>query len=170
MITTNNVALYNYNSDMIELTRVGVAGRALLYTTRHDLDGLQKPSLSTPALTVPPRFYFTDGSAPRTFQLIPTPATGYALDFVYLPYPVPLIGNSDTFLVGDAWVPYLKYYALSRAWSKQGEGQDLYRSAFAKARYSMALNIAIRFLEGDSIQLQELVNNYLIPIPEAQSA
>lgn len=161
MLTVINGQTYSYTPDMVDITRVAISGRVLLEVTKHELDLFVRQGLFNPAYAAPPRFYLTDAGSPQTFQLVPTPTALYAMDVVYIPYPVAVTADSHTFLVADVWLPYLKYYVLWRAWGKQGEGQDLSRASLCKLRYELGIKIARQLLEGLPPEIPDVAASFM---------
>ena len=58
-------------------------------------------------------------------------------------------GYAESLVVTDTWEPYIRWGVLSMALGKDGDGQDVKRSGYAKSRYLLGVKLALRLIVGN---------------------
>ena len=99
----------------------------------------------------PPRVYHEDDLPLGTYEFDRLPAIGYGTFRLFGDLlPAEHLSISEDLTVPDAWEQYIRWEVISIALGKDGDGQDLERSAYAHQRYELGVSLALRLVRGDN--------------------
>jgi hypothetical protein len=123
-------------------------------TTQSDLD-MENSSWTSDQGA--PEQWFRDQIDSGKFGLYPLPVDDASLQLWYSKRAlygagISLFGN---FLIPDVMTHYLKYGALAKCWSKDGEAHNPLRAEYCQKRFDLGVELVSRFMEGIGVQAQQ---------------
>lgn len=129
-----------------DVDRVGLDGRRIRRVSLFDLMSIN-PSWRAQSGT--PKFYHEDGTSTVTsYELDKSPSRAGTLrvfaDLLHYEVTEP----EDELDIPDCWEPYIRWEALSYAFQKDGETQDLPRADWAHKKYLFGVSLAQRMVAG----------------------
>lgn len=134
------------------LERISINGRMIRKVTSWDLE--RQNYLWRSATDNKPRHWHEDHLPITQIEFDRIPREGDVIRYFHdmapaerLPYPD---GYDQAFIVADEWEPYIRWEVLSMALAKDGDAQDLGRSAFAHKQFEFGIALAVRLMHGSA--------------------
>lgn len=139
-----NVGVYSNPADAIRIERIALAGAELMNVAQTDLDWLSPESEGAGPN---PRYWYQDGLS-QAYAVFPVPQRNDTAELFYSKKSGTTVQLLDSLLVPDCMAFILKWGVLARALSKDGDGRDPARAAFAQRWFDLWVEISKKFLDG----------------------
>lgn len=157
-VPAGNVLVFNKPSDAMDIERISFDYKRLRRVTSWDLEREDPTWRSHPVGH--PEYYHEDHLPINSFELNNRPSAGGNMRIFAgkLP-PLHTTDTSELIAVKDCWEQYIRWEVLSLALGKDGDNQDVSRSAYAHQRYLLGVNLAKRMVLGTPATLTGVLPN-----------
>lgn len=139
-----NIPTYANPADAIRIERIALAGTDLMNVAQTDVDWLDA---GNERAATSPRYWYQDGIN-LSYGLSPSPQRNDTVELFYSQKSGSTVQLLDSLFVPDCMAFIVKWGVLARALSKEGEGRDLQRAAFAQRWFDLFCIISSKFLDG----------------------
>lgn len=147
--------VYQSPADAVRIERVSIDGVELFDVTQTDLDWADS-AWQSDTTNPNPIYWYQDKVGPENFGVGPQPQVGSTARLFYSQKNGGLsLGLLTPFVVPDVFTYLLKYGALAKCFSKDGEQRDLERSKYCQGRFTMGCMIAAKFMKGVSARMRD---------------
>lgn len=139
--------VFTQPTDCIRIERLAVGGLEIPDSSQAYIDNME-PSWPGATAQASPDQWFQDKVDTENFGISPQLSAPVTAELYYAQkQPATPVLNS-TFIVPDIMTPFLKFYVMFKAFSKDGEQRDMDRAALFYNMYNMGIRISKKFIEG----------------------
>jgi len=149
-VLPGNTILFNKPAAVMDIERISFNYKRLRRVTTWDLEREDPGWRVRPNGT--PRAYHEDHLPATQFEFDHIPAPGGSYRMFCDSLPAEHTTNlAELIAVNDCWEPYIRWEVIALALGKDGDNQDVARSAYAHQRYLLGVALALRLVNGENI-------------------
>jgi hypothetical protein len=155
ILPAGNAILFQKPSGAMDIERISFNGKRMRRQTTWDLSREnQNWRNNSPGA---PRYWHEDHLNVNDLEVDRRPVAGGTFRFFCTVIPVEHVAYPAGYLEDipfiDAWEPYIRWNVLSLALGKDGDMQDIARSAYCQQRYLLGVALANRLVFGTALQM-----------------
>jgi hypothetical protein len=146
IVADGSAIIFNRPNNTIDIDRIAVDGKALRRQTLFDFELEDRAWRSKTSGR--PSYWHEDNLLNSQFELNKIPSQGATLRIFSDYIPDEYTDTTGNIHLNDEWEPYLRWKVISLALGKDGDNQDVTRSAYAEQRFMLGVNLAKRIMKG----------------------
>ena len=158
VVAPGNNLVFTKPTDAMDIERISFNYKRLRRVTSWDLEREDPAWRTTPVGT--PQYYHEDHLPVSSYELNQRPQAGGTMRIFAgkLP-PLHTTDTTELIAVKDCWEQYIRWEVLSLALGKDGDNQDVARSAYAHQRYLLGVSLAKRMVLGTPAVMTGVIPN-----------